>query len=80
MNMEHFNPGSGGRHRQTLSYGLGPDLSLSPRQALARDIMDVRRIYQGDGLYKPNIRAALRDVISRSKQAFPGTFAKGGCK
>lgn len=34
--MEHLSPGKGGRHRQTLSYGKSPDLTLSPRQTLAQ--------------------------------------------
>lgn len=44
--MEHLSPGMGGRHRQTLSYGQSPDLSLSPRQALAREVWNVRSIYR----------------------------------
>ncbi|WP_202219652.1 hypothetical protein [Okeania sp. KiyG1] len=34
--VEHLSPGKGGRHRQTLSYGKSPDLTLSPRQTLAQ--------------------------------------------
>jgi len=80
MNMEHPHPGRGGRHRQTRTYGPGgrnPDLmGETPRQALARDIADVRRIYQEAGLYGARVRQALQEVIRRNKQAWPGAFNK----
>nr|WP_233271152.1 hypothetical protein [Microcystis aeruginosa] len=43
--MEHLSPGKGGRHRQTLSYGKSPDLTLSPRQTLGQEVWDIRSIY-----------------------------------
>lgn len=75
--MEHPSPGVGGRHRKTLSYGSSPDLSLSPRQALAREVWDVRSIYRQDGLNTPDIRRSLQQVIQRNKSAWSGTFNKG---
>jgi uncharacterized Zn-binding protein involved in type VI secretion len=74
MNMEQ--PRVGGRHRQTSTYGRPPDLTLTPRQALARDIRDARRIYQQDGLYTPEIRRALQDVIQRNKDSWGTIFDK----
>lgn len=74
--MEHLSPGMGGRHRQTLSYGQPPNLSLSPRQALAREVRDVRSIYRTQGLYRPYIRRSLQQVIQQNKSAWPGVFDK----
>jgi len=76
--MEHLSPGSGGRHRQTISYGQSPDLSLSPREALAREIWDVRAIYRSQRLYTPRIRRSLQQVIQQNKLAWFGMFAKVG--
>lgn len=74
--MEHLSPGAGGRHRQTLSYGQSPDLSLSPREVLAREVRDLRSIYQGQGLYTPEIRQSLQQVIRLNKAAWLGIFEK----
>jgi RHS repeat-associated protein len=77
MNMEQ--PDTGGRHRQTRSYGRGgkgTDLTETPRQALARDIRDARRIYQKDDCYTTGIRQGLQDVIAQNKAAFPDCFKK----
>ncbi|MFS0763801.1 hypothetical protein ABC374_10105 [Peribacillus sp. 1P06PB] len=45
MNMEQPHPGTGGRHRETYTYGLSGEkskayLNLSFRDALAHDILD----------------------------------------
>ncbi len=74
--MEHLSPGMGGRHRQTLSYGQSPNLSLSPRQALAREVWDLRSIYHRQGLYTPGIRRSLQQVIQGNKSAWSGIFDK----
>ncbi len=74
--MEHPSPGTGGRHRKTLSYGLSPDLSLSPRQTLAREVWDVRSIYRQEGLYTPDIRRSLQQVIQLNKSSWSGIFNK----
>jgi hypothetical protein len=63
-----------GRHRLTASYGSGPDLSLTPRQALAREIRDLRRIYMAQGLYLCEIHQALLEVIRQNRTAWPGQF------
>lgn len=81
MNMEQPTPGSGGRYRQTETYGLTGQglqdyLNLSPRDALARDIWDARRIYQKDGLYTPEIRGSLQEVIEMNKNLYPNLFKK----
>ena len=76
MNMEQPSPGVGGRHRQTRSYGRGSDLTEIPRDALARDLMDARRIYQNDGLYTPEIRKSLQEVLEMNKLLYPEIFNK----
>lgn len=81
MNMEHPHPGKGGRHRQTETYGLTGEklreyLSLEPRDVLARDIWDARRIYQNDGLCSPEIRRSLQEVIELNKKLYPQDFNK----
>ena len=80
INMEHFHPGSGGRHRRTLSNGRPPDLSLTPRDVLAREVWDVRRIYRQDGLYGGYVRESLQQIIVENKRNHPRPFAKKGCK
>lgn len=74
--MEQPNPGQGGRHRKTRSYGTPPDLSLSPRQAIAREIRDTRRIYKEQGLYTPEVRSSLQKVIQQNKATWPGVFTR----
>ena len=74
--MGHLSPGMGGRHRQTLSYGKSPDLSLSPRQTLAREVWDVRSIYYSQRLYTPGIRRSLQQVIQQNKLALQGNLEK----
>ncbi|WP_327987130.1 WXG100 family type VII secretion target [Bacillus wiedmannii] len=48
MNMEQPHPGTGGRHRETYTYGLSGEksqayLNLSFREALSHDILDARK-------------------------------------
>lgn len=74
--MEHPLPGAGGRHRQTLSYGQSPDLSLPPRQVLAREIRDLRSIYQRQGIYTVNIKRGLRQIIQMNRSTWMGIFKK----
>ena len=76
--MEQPYPGRGGRHRRTQSYGQRPDSGLSPRQALALAVWDVRSIYRQDWLYTPQIRRNLQQVIKQNKLAWLGTFDKVG--
>jgi filamentous hemagglutinin len=74
INMEM--PATGGRHRQTNSYGARPDLMIKPRDMLAHDIRDARRIYQNDNCYTSQIRSALQQVITSNKAQHPSTFGK----
>ncbi|EEM61173.1 hypothetical protein bthur0007_9120 [Bacillus thuringiensis serovar monterrey BGSC 4AJ1] len=81
MNMEQPHPGTGGRHRETYTYGLSGEkskayLNLSFRDALAHDILDARRIYIKDGLHTAEIREGLREVIKRNKELYPHLFDK----
>lgn len=78
MMMEHRVPGQGGRHRYTLSHRTTSDLHWSPREALAREIWDLRSIYGHQGLYTPQIRRSLQQVIHLNKLAWLGIFDKGG--
>ena len=78
--MEHPHPGAGGRHRQTFTYGTKADETLSSRDALGRGVRDTKRIYEEAGLYGPEIRKALQDLIQRNKEAFPWLFKKGATK
>lgn len=75
--MEHLSPGKGGRHRQTLSYGKSPDLTLSPRQTLAQEVWDIRSIYLRQGLYNANIRKRLQELIKLNKTTWLTFFNKG---
>jgi hypothetical protein len=70
--MEH--PTIGGRHRQTRTYGVSPNLAETPRQALARDIRDARNIYMRAGLWNDAARDALREIIYLNKVKFPHLF------
>ena len=69
MNMEMPSPGTGGRHRMTDTYGRNMTdaekayyYSLSPRDALAYDIANMRQIYQSQGLYS-EIRPKVQEYI-----------------
>eukprot|EP00210_Caulerpa_lentillifera_P009589 g9146.t1 len=75
--MEQPVPGLGGRHRKTRTYGKKPDVASTPRQNLARDLQDLRKIYQEDGLYREML-PSLREVAKKNKQKFPELFKKGG--
>jgi filamentous hemagglutinin len=74
MMMEQPSRGPGGLHRQTRTYGQRPFLDETPRDALARDVQDLRNIYQEQGLYTPDIRQGLQNVIQENKQRFPHLF------
>jgi hypothetical protein len=83
MNMEHPSPGTGGRHRKTKTNGSNQTdaerqayYDLSPRDALAHDIKDARRIYMEEGRYTPEIRKGLQETIKQNKQSFPNLFGK----
>jgi filamentous hemagglutinin len=66
-----------GRHERTWSYGKQFNYSeMKPRDLLAKDIWDVRRIYREDGLYSPYVSGKLGDAIERNKMAWPGLFKK----
>ncbi|MGB3783710.1 T7SS effector LXG polymorphic toxin [Priestia megaterium] len=76
MFLEQPHPGTGGRHRRTFTYGLSkhtrPEdynlyMSLKPRDALAFDINDLRRILKEDDLYNQMSRRQLRGYISYYK-------------
>ena len=74
INMEQ--PRIGGRHRSTSSYGRSPDLSLTARDALAREVWDARRVFKADNLYTPEIRRSLLNIIEQNKTAWGSVFEK----
>ena len=74
--LEHPHPGSGGRHRKTDTYGKRPNLSVKPRNELAKDILDLRNIYKEDNVYTPEIRENLQEVIKQNKEKFPEIYQK----
>jgi hypothetical protein len=76
MMMEEPNPGSGGRHRKTRTYGRAPNNTETPRDALARDVMDARKIYKDEGLYNDNIRDSLQKVVKKNKEMHAPLFNK----
>jgi hypothetical protein len=51
-------------------------LNLSPKDALAHDIWDARKTYKNDGLYTPQIRRSLQDVIQMNKDMYLDLFNK----
>jgi hypothetical protein len=75
--MEHLSPGKGGRHRQTLSYGKIPDLTLSSRRTLAQEVWDIRSIYLRQGLYNADIRKRLQELIKMNQRTWLNFFDKG---
>lgn len=76
INMEQPIPGSGGRHRQTFTYGTQADLGMSSRSALAVGVRDARKIYQKDGLYDAQMREQLQELILQNKTQYPLIFKK----
>ena len=82
MNMEMPSPGTGGRHRMTATYGGNMTeaqkayyYSLSPRDALAYDISNLRQIYMDQGLYS-EMRPKLQAYIKKYKSYMPEMFEK----
>ena len=80
FNMEQ--PKKGGRHRQTSTYGrkmTGTEKAAyyasSPRDALAHDLWDARKIYKEQGLYK-EIRPKLREYSKYVQNEFSDLFSK----
>jgi hypothetical protein len=76
MDMEQPSPGTGGRHRRTRTYGRKADINETPREALARDIKDSRKIYKEDGVYTPEINKSHQEVIQKNKELYPELFKK----
>lgn len=68
--------GAGGRHRQTLSYGQSPDLSLLPRRVIAREVQDVRSLYHRESIHTKTIRHGLRSRVQLNKPTWVGVFEK----
>jgi hypothetical protein len=77
INVEQPDYGAG-RHRMTRTYGWQNQRIAAqkemPRDALARDIRDLRRIYATQG---QDIRQPLQEVIAQNKLLYPHLFKKG---
>jgi hypothetical protein len=84
MNVEHplIKTTPIGRHQQTRTYGGKSKIEsgLAPRDELAADIHDMRKIYQRDGLYTTDIKDSLLEVIEKNKTTFPELFGKDAKK
>ncbi|MEM8850957.1 MAG: hypothetical protein AAGE03_13105 [Pseudomonadota bacterium] len=76
INMEQPVPGAGGRHRQTFTYGTQADADMTPRDALAAGLRDLRTIYQGEGLYGDFTRSRLQELARQNRDAFPEIFVR----
>jgi hypothetical protein len=83
MNMEQPFPGVKGRHRQTKTYDNNMTnaekeayYKLSPREALEKDIDDVRKIYKEEGLYNKDVEKSLQEVIKQNESKHPDLFKK----
>lgn len=68
------------RHTQTRTYGNKnkyPELlNETPREALGRDIKDVKKVYQENGQYNAKVREALQEVVKKNKEQFPDLYKK----
>ncbi|WP_242865002.1 RHS repeat-associated core domain-containing protein [Clostridium botulinum] len=76
LNLEQIFPGIGGRHRRTFTYGVKGTSrkyqlysKLTPRDAIAFDMYDARRILKEDGLYNKETRKILKDYINDYKNS-----------
>jgi|GEM_PF-6137425 len=69
-----------GRHQETHTFGLNnlndPYYSLTPRQALLHDVLELQSIYRAHGLYDGYMRRQLIQLIELNKTLYPQTFAK----
>ena len=81
MNVEQ--PRTQGRHRMTDTYGRNMTnqekayyYSLSPRDALAYDLYNLREIYQSQGLYK-EMAPKPREYAKTYQDIMPNIFGKG---
>lgn len=68
------------RHRLTRTHShKNKDIlnkNETPREALARDIKDVKNIYKNEKLYDSNVRNSLKEVIRQNKEKHPTLFKK----
>lgn len=68
------------RHSLTRTYKNGNKPILknneAPRDALARDIKDQKKILQDNNLYDQKARNALQEVIKQNKDKFPNLYKK----
>lgn len=74
--MEQPTPGIGGRHRLTRTYGRSPNFNSTPRNELARDIIDMKRIYEQDGVYNLDINSSFQKIIHEWKHMRSDLFIR----
>lgn len=67
------------RHMQTRTYGnKNPKLlQETPREALGRDVKDVKRIFEKNSQYSAKVRESLKKVIKMNKENHPNLYKKG---
>lgn len=68
------------RHKLTRTYKNGNKEIIkaneTPRQALGKDVRDVKKIYEKSGHYSKDTRKSLQEVIKQNKANNPGLFDK----
>ena len=68
------------RHSLTRTYKSGNKPILknneTMRDALARDVKDLRKIYKDNNLYDKKVRNALQEAIKKNKESFPQKYEK----
>lgn len=65
------------RHIRTRTFGnANPIRGLTPRDELARDIVNVRNILRQDNIYNSYADQQLQRWIAENKRAFPHIFNK----
>lgn len=74
MMLETTTGNSGGRHGKTASYGRPSSsyssqyLALSPRDALAYDLRDLKNVLKEQGLYNKKAREKIKEFINKQEQ------------
>jgi len=75
MNMEHPHPGTGGRHRQSRTYGK-PATDNPLKTEIYLDVSNRIDIYKKERLYGSKVRKGLLNVIEENRKRFPEEFKK----
>ena len=81
VNVEQPHPGTGGRHRQTKTYGGNMTKAereayykMSPAEAMEHDIEDLRKVYEKEGISSDKEDKALNEVRRLNREKYPDIF------